>query len=114
LANGSASVRAGVTKTSVFRNSVSKLVGNGRDTYFWADPWLDGTALSVRFRRLYDLSANKNRTVEEMYAKGWGDGGEVWEWRRRLWDWEEELVGDCRLMLANVVLQVNTSYQWRW
>jgi len=49
-----------------------------------------------------------------MYAKGWGDGGDVWEWHRGLWDWEEELVGECRLLLANVVLQVNTSDRWRW
>lgn len=50
-------------------------MGNGRDTYFWTDPWLGGVALSVRFRRLHDLSVNKNRTVEEMFAKGWGEGG---------------------------------------
>jgi len=46
----------------------------------------------------------KIEKVEEMYVKGWGEGGGVWEWRRRLWDWEEELVGECRLLLANVVL----------
>ena len=47
-------------------------MGNGTNTYFWTDPWLGGTALSVRFRRLYELSVNKSWTVEEMYVKGWG------------------------------------------
>jgi len=31
-------------------------------------------------------------------------GGEVWQWRRRLWVWEEELVAECRILLANVTL----------
>ena len=57
---------------SWFRENVSKVVGNGRGTFFWMDPWLGGIALSVRFRRLHDLSVNKNRTVEEMFVKGWG------------------------------------------
>jgi len=58
-----------------FRDSVSKIVGNGRDTYFWTDPWLSGIVLSVRFRRLYDLSVNKNRksggNVCEGVGRGW-------------------------------------------
>jgi hypothetical protein len=45
--------------------------------------------------------------------RGGGYVVEAWEWRRRLWDWEEELFGECRLLLANVVLHVNTSDQWR-
>lgn len=97
-----------------FRDNVSKIVGNVRDTYFWTDTWLGGVALSVRFRRLHDLSVNKNRTVEEMFAKGWGEGGEKREWRRRLWDWEEELVGECRLLLANVIWQDSTADAWSW
>jgi len=72
-----------------FRGNVSKIVGTGRDTYFWTDSWFGGIDLSVRFKRLYGLSVNKNRTVEEMFAKGWEDGGELWKWRQRLWDWEE-------------------------
>jgi len=44
-----------------------------------------------------------------MFVLGWEEGGEVWQWRRRLWDWEEELVGECRALLANVTLQVSLS-----
>lgn len=49
-----------------------------------------------------------------MFDKGWGEGGDAWEWRRKLWDWEEMLVEECRLLLANVVLQVNSTDHWRW
>ena len=97
-----------------FRDCVTKVVGDGRNTYFWTDPWLDGIALSVWFRRLYGLSVNKHRTVEDMYVLGWEEGGEVWQWRRRLWDWEKGLVGECQAMLANVTLHVTESDEWRW
>jgi hypothetical protein len=65
---------------------VSRIVGNGRDTFFWTDLWVGGIALSVQFRRLYDLSVNKNCTVEEMAGLGLEDGGDAWHWRWRLWD----------------------------
>jgi len=42
--------------------------------------------------------------VGEMHALGWGEEGEVWGWKRRLMAWEEELVGEVRLLLANVSL----------
>jgi len=85
-----------------FRDCLTKVVGNGRNTYFWTYLWLGGIALAVQFRRLYDLSVNKHRTMEEMYVLGWEEGDEAWQWRRRLWDWEEELVGECRAMHSNV------------
>jgi len=28
--------------------------------------------------------------------------------------WEEELVAECRLLLANVILQINVSDTWQW
>jgi len=39
------------------------------DEYFrlsWIDFWIDGEALSVRFKRLHELSENKMATVREM------------------------------------------------
>jgi len=68
----------------------------------------------VRFRRLYDLSVNKHWTVEDKHVLGWEEGGEAWQWRRRLWDWEEMLVEECRMLLSNITLQVTMSDRWRW
>jgi hypothetical protein len=31
-----------------------------------------------------------------------------------LWEWEEELLGECRLLLSYVVLHDHTFNQWRW
>lgn len=31
-----------------------------------------------------------------------------------MWDWEEVLVGECTLLLSNVVLHGTTSDRWQW
>ncbi|MCH93561.1 cysteine-rich receptor-like protein kinase, partial [Trifolium medium] len=58
-----------------FGECVSIKVGNGFDTFFWTDPWLDGTPWSERFRRLFDLTENKSSTVVEMFSLGWEPEG---------------------------------------
>ncbi|GAU14424.1 hypothetical protein TSUD_249640 [Trifolium subterraneum] len=80
---------------SWFGEHVSKRVGDGSDTYFWTDPWVDEIPFCVRFGRLFDLAENKVRTVAERFSLGWGVDGEEWEWRRQLWAWEEEMLREC-------------------
>ncbi|GAU38124.1 hypothetical protein TSUD_318110 [Trifolium subterraneum] len=53
-----------------FWEHVSKKVGDGSDTFFWTDPWVDGIPLSERFGRLFDLAGNKLQTVAEMFSLG--------------------------------------------
>ena len=80
---------------------------------FWTDVWCGRVPFSVRFSRLYDLSVFRGASVLEMSQLGWGEGGEAWRWRR-LFAWEEELVGEFILLLANVTLQVNNDDRWLW
>ena len=49
-----------------------------------------------------------------MYFSGWEDGGAGWRWRRRLWVWEEEMLGECIILLHNVCLQINVKDTWKW
>ena len=81
-----------------FAERVSKVLGDRKNTYFWLDRWVGEVPLCRRFARLFDLTINKLSTVAEMYDRG----GEAWNWRRRLWVWEEELVEECRTLLTNV------------
>ncbi|GAU50935.1 hypothetical protein TSUD_411320 [Trifolium subterraneum] len=53
-------------------------------------------------------------TVAEMIALGWGGGCETWLWQRQLWAWEEEMVEECRALLADVELKDNITYYWVW
>jgi hypothetical protein len=52
-------------------------VGDGSDTYFWTDPWVEGIRLCERFERLFDLAETKSHSVAEMFSLGWGRWGGV-------------------------------------
>ncbi|CAJ2670867.1 unnamed protein product [Trifolium pratense] len=97
-----------------FREHVVKRVGDGSDTLFWTDPWLDEISLRERFGRLFALAETKSCSVAEMFAFGWGTDGEAWVWRRRLRAWEEELLRECQLFLLDISLQDQTSDRWQW
>ncbi|KAK2370537.1 hypothetical protein QL285_083581 [Trifolium repens] len=97
-----------------FGESVTRKVGDGSETLFWTDPWLGGTPLCERFGRLFDLAVTKSSTVAEMFSSGWEAGGEAWVWRRPLWAWEEEMVGECHNLLLTVTLQAESPDRWQW
>ncbi|MCI93984.1 heat-shock protein, partial [Trifolium medium] len=44
----------------------------------------------------------------------WEEGGAEWSWRRRLWEWEEEMLGECRGILSDIVLQPSVADHWLW
>ncbi|RHN51538.1 putative reverse transcriptase zinc-binding domain-containing protein [Medicago truncatula] len=97
-----------------FGECVSKKLGDGSDTLFWYDKWLGSVSFCERFPRLFDLSENKSITVAGLFSLGVERGGEAWEWRRRLWAWEEEELEECRALLTNVYLQDFISDRWVW
>jgi hypothetical protein len=97
-----------------FNSHVSRFVGDGKNTLFWTDVWVGGVSLRDMFNRLYDLSMLKGESVSAMCTLGWGIDGGAWSWRRRLFAWEEELVGELRLLLENVTLQVTKEDKWLW
>jgi len=111
-----ARIRDGVGEGGVswFSERVLRKVGDGVDTLFWCDRWLGEVPLCQRFARLFELAVDKSISVASMFVLGWEEGGEAWKWMRRLWAWEEELLVECRLLLANVNLQVNVSDKWQW
>jgi len=60
------------------------------------------------------LSVFKQTSVFDMCQLGWGEEGEAWRWRRRLFAWEKEEVGELKLLLHNVHLQVDRDDKWLW
>jgi hypothetical protein len=52
---------------------------------------VEGDTLSRLFNRLYDLSLDKDKTVAELIVEEEGVRKVIWSWRRRLFQWEEEL-----------------------
>ena len=109
-------IRSGVGLVDIgwLSDNIIWKVGDGRDTLFWVDPWLDGCPLARSFGRLYLLADNKLATVSEMFELGWGFGGEAWKWRRRLLVWEEGLLLECVERVITCILQVGTVDRWVW
>jgi len=95
-------------------DNIVRKVGDGCTTLFWEDPWLLDVPLAASFPRLFDLSVFKLVTVWEMFMLGWGADGGAWRWRRRLFAWEEGLLGECVERLSNFVLQVDLADRWVW
>lgn len=58
---------------------------------------LGDSPLSVWYSRLFDLAMNMLILVEAMCDLGWEEGGAAWQWRRRLWAWVEDLLGECKI-----------------
>jgi len=71
------------------------------------------TELSMKFhgflKQLY-ISYHSEKHV----PVGCGGWWRAWQWRRRLWVWEEELVEECRDLLLTVILQDSSSNRWLW
>jgi hypothetical protein len=67
-----------------------------------------------RFTRLYELSLLKSESVRSMHLLGWGSGGGAWCWRRRLFAWEEDMLGDLRSLLLMVNLQIDRFDRRVW
>jgi hypothetical protein len=97
-----------------FEECVLKKVGNGMENYFWTDLWVGGSPLCVRFRRLFYLAENRSSMVAYMFSLGWGEEGGVCKWRRRLRTWEEEMLGECRALLDESVLQTHVTDWCQW
>ncbi|CAI8594216.1 unnamed protein product [Vicia faba] len=101
-----------LSDTGWWLNNVERVVGNGENSLFWRNPWLEGGLLIDRFQRLYDLSEYKEASVVKMFELGWGVGGDAWSLRKRSFAWEKELVGECIRLLESVMLQEAVDDSW--
>ena len=75
---------------------------------------LRGNRCVITFLRLYKLAENKFETVVVMFARGWGVNEEAWKWRRRLFAWEDELLGECNVRLTTFSFQVDRVNRSIW
>jgi len=73
-----------------------------------------GVPLGIKFPRLFELSVNRECSVEEMDRLEWEEGGRAWVWRRCHLAWEEESVRECTALLNNIVLQDHIHDRWKW
>jgi hypothetical protein len=48
----------------IFNTNVNKIVGNGNNTLFWKNRWVLECSFQSQFSMLYDLTFDKNTTVD--------------------------------------------------
>ena len=78
------------------------------------DRWVGDVPPCRHFSRLFNLAENKLVIVASMFSLGWEEGGGAWQWRMRLWAWEDKMLVECRALISNISLQPNVSDSWQW
>lgn len=94
--------------------NMSKVLGNGKGTKFWADKWVGEANLAAKYMRLHRLSAQKHCCINDM---GKWDAG-VWSWSfnwsRGLLEREQLWVGELLADLGNAQPRENVEDKWCW
>ncbi|XP_071704508.1 uncharacterized protein [Rutidosis leptorrhynchoides] len=93
-----------------FKNSFSKIIGDGSLTSFWHEHWIGDNKLSVLFPRLLRLDELPDITVINRFT----DSRLVWNWRRQL---AGRALGDFEnlmSLLSSVTLDGNQQDKWNW
>lgn len=90
-------------------------MGNGNSTHFWNMSWLGGgLRLCELFPRLFSLEVDKSCVVSKRVKLEAGSVVLVWEWRRVLFAWEEELLADLMVLLNRCMLDDGNIDSWVW
>jgi hypothetical protein len=97
-----------------FSQGVSKKLGNGRLTSFWTEKWVGDLPLCVRFPRLFSISMHKEATVADVWNQSIAPDSWRLNWRRRLFEWEKELVNELMLLINPVVFRMEEEDRWGW
>ncbi|KAJ9557802.1 hypothetical protein OSB04_012416 [Centaurea solstitialis] len=69
-----------------FSNSFWKSIGDGADSKFWEDSWVEVGRLKDKFMRLFKLEENKSISIADRGSFE----GDSWIWK---WGWRRELGG---------------------
>lgn len=62
--------------------------------------------LQDRFRRLFELTVDRDVFVAAMRRDGWEVDGMGWTWRIILFAWEKEQLIDCVRLLDNIFCRI--------
>lgn len=88
-------------------------MGNGDSTSFWKVAWRGEEPFMVKFHRLFIISNNQEATIRDMWTPNASGGMWNFSWRRQLFVWEYNLLGDLLGMLDGFVGGGGED-RWRW
>ncbi|GKV12444.1 hypothetical protein SLEP1_g23583 [Rubroshorea leprosula] len=91
-----------------------RTIGDGKETLFWQDVWIEGVSLKERFPRLFSLATNKSDSIAEVKGDSERVGEWQWSWRRNLFVWEHNLLQELTGILSQVHLKQGQEDHWTW
>lgn len=98
---------------SWFNVEVTRRVHNGQNTSFWNTKWRGEMILSFKYPRLFAISNQKDAKVTDMWRDGGSDPDWNFNWRRRLFVWEDELLNNLLLDLHGFEVSLEEDV-WCW
>jgi hypothetical protein len=97
-----------------FTNGVIRKLGNGLKTSFWRDKWAGDFTLKDRFPRLFSISNQKNEVVAVVSNPPVDNIRWNLVWRRRLFEWEKDLVNELLVVLNQTGALIDVEDRWGW
>lgn len=108
--------RCGESNNSVdwFKEGLNRRLGKGDNTKFWEDTWVGPRSFKAKFPRLFQISEQQNKVIEE--CGSWCEGKWEWDqkWRRNLFVWKNKLVGELLMILKSACPKEECCDDWCW
>jgi len=83
-------VSGGACEQKWFEKGMKWFIGEGKQTEFWLDLWIDDAPLCVTFPRMFLNSTKEEGLISDMGS--WSNGMWSWNltWRREWFAWESQ------------------------
>lgn len=97
-----------------FQLGLKRKLGKGNRIKFWEDVWVGNLSLKESFPRLFGMTEDRGKLIEEVGA--WQGDTWVWKlgWRRQFFNWEEALVLELTNLLHPIILSRSIDDEWIW
>jgi hypothetical protein len=92
--------------------SIRRRLNNGASMLFWSHQWIGNATLAVKFPRLFSLSLQREGVVRDMYEVNGDNLQWSFNWRRRLFSWEEDQVSQLQVLLDQVRVTEEVDCWW--
>lgn len=95
-----------------FMENIRLSVGNGKNIKFWMDPWANVNSLRSSFPRIFNICLQKDETIADVWNRKESDGSWSFQFRRRVFGWEQEDYNNLIAMLDELYASINPNSEF--
>ncbi|KAL8457446.1 hypothetical protein ACS0TY_035346 [Phlomoides rotata] len=99
---------------SRFRDTLDRVVSDGKNILFWEDVWVVGKVLIEKFPKRFHLSLDKEGRVGDIWRWEGGCWRWIWRWRRGLFDRELDTFNTLLSLVNMSYLNKGVEDSWKW